>query len=110
MGVWCTAVSSTNVSQNSLPPEATVFSAELTAIIMAINQIKSSNSKQSMKFVIYSDSRSAVESLKNYKMRNPLVLEIKHPSDGPALCCSGGACVLQGWAWAMAAGWNSPPR
>ena len=77
MGVGCAAVSSTKVNQNSLPPEATVFSAELTAIIMAINQIKSSNSKQSMKFVIYSDSRSAVESLKNYEMRNPLVLEIK---------------------------------
>ena len=45
LGVGCSSVSSDITSQNSLPNEATVYTAELTAIILAVNQIKESNDK-----------------------------------------------------------------
>ena len=64
-GVGCAAVSSDKVSQKSLPTIATVFTAELIAIILAVNQIKLSNDKLNTKYVIYSDSKSAVQSLKS---------------------------------------------
>ena len=77
VGVGCAAVSSSKVSQHSLPIEATVFTAELTAILLAINQIKSSDNILNTNFVIYSDSRSATESLKSHTNKNPIVLQIK---------------------------------
>ena len=70
-------MSSDTTSQNSLPNEATVYTAELTAIILAVNQIKESNDKYNTKYVIYSDSKSAIESLKRYSNKNPLEIKIK---------------------------------
>ena len=77
-GVGCAAVSSCRISQNSLPLEATVFTAELTAILLAIDQIKSSNDKLTSKFVIYTDSRSATETLRSYSQKNPVASQIQH--------------------------------
>ena len=77
-GVGCAAVYSNQVSKYSLPAEASVFSAELTAILMAIDIIKTIPDKQSMKIIIYSDSRSAIASLRSFVNKNPLVLNIKY--------------------------------
>ena len=51
--VGCAAVSSSRISQNSLPTNATVFTAELTAIILAVEQIKFSdnNLNTSMSYI-----------------------------------------------------------
>ena len=77
VGVGCAAVSSSRISQNSLPTNATVFTAELTAIILAVEQIKFSDNNLNTKYVIYSDSKSAIEALKNYIEKNPLVKQIR---------------------------------
>ena len=69
-------MSSDTTSQNSLPNEATVYTAELTAIILAVNQIRVTNISNT-KYVIYSDSKSAIESLKRYTHKNPLEIKIK---------------------------------
>ena len=77
VGVGCAAVSSSRISQNSLPTNATVFTAELTAIILAVEQIKFSDNNLNTKYVIYSDSKSAFEALKTYIQKNPLVKQIR---------------------------------
>ena len=61
--------------QFSLPKFASVFTAELSAILASIKIIKK---KRSQKFIVYTDSRSAVEALKNYYPKNTLVQEIKY--------------------------------
>ena len=73
-GVGFAAVSTNTVIQFSLPIHASVFSAELMAILAAVDIIKN-NPPQ--KCIIFSDSRSAVEALKAYSSKNPLVLKIR---------------------------------
>ena len=77
LGVGCAAVSSSRISQNSLPTNATVFTAELTAIILAVEQIKFSDNNLNTKYVIYSGFKSAIEALKNYIQKNPLVKQTR---------------------------------
>ena len=77
VGVGCAAVSSSRISQTSLPTNATVFTAELTAIKLAVEQIKFSDNNLNTKYVIYSDSKSAIEALKSYIQKNILVNQIK---------------------------------
>ena len=77
-GVGSAAVSSLQTSKFSLPNEASVFTSEVTAILLAVEIIKSSNEQENQKFVIYSDSRSAIEALRNYTHKNPLILKIRN--------------------------------
>ena len=56
-----------------LPKEASIFSAEIYAIDLALDLISTSNSK---KFIIHSDSISVLQSLKYAKLENPLVVKI----------------------------------
>ena len=53
-----------------LSSSASIYTAELTAIINAMNVAYHTNQKS---FVIYSDSKSALESLNNYNSSHPLV-------------------------------------
>ena len=76
-GTGCAAVSFNKQSQYSLPKDATVFTAELTAIILAIDIINMVKDNQNTKYVIYSDSRSAIEAIKNYSHKNNIVKQIK---------------------------------
>ena len=62
-----------NIS-HSLPDEASIFSAEILAIMYSTLIIKSSENKQ---FVICSDSRSCIEAIDNYTHPNPLVMKTK---------------------------------
>ena len=69
------SVSTNRRIQYSLPKYASVFTAELMAILSAV-EIIDDNPPQ--KFVIFSDSRSAIEALQNYLPKNPLVQQIKY--------------------------------
>ena len=75
MGVGYAAISERKKVQLSLPTRASVFTAELSAIWSALEIIKE---HPPQKFVIFSDSRSAVEAIQNYHPKNPLVQEIKY--------------------------------
>ena len=76
-GVGCAAVSTTKCLQSSLPKEATVFTSELTAILMALNMVKTFHNARLQKNIIYTDSKSSIEALKAYTHKNRLVNEIK---------------------------------
>ena len=56
-----------------LPNASTIFSAEAHAILLALNFIDLSFKT---KFVIFSDSKSVLMSLKNYNSQNPLIINI----------------------------------
>ena len=74
-GVGLAAISPDKTVQFSLPSDAFVFTAELAAISSAVMIIKR---MPPQKFTIYSDSRGAIEALKNYYPKNPLVQQIKY--------------------------------
>ena len=74
-GVGFAAVSSSETVQFSLPESASVFTAELCAICAAVEIIRKHPPK---KFVIFSDSRSAIEALQSYCPRNPLAQQVKY--------------------------------
>ena len=75
-GVGCAAVSQDKISKFSLPKEASIFTAELTAIELALEIIKKQKNKN-IRFVIYSDSRSALEALQGYTNKNTLIFQVK---------------------------------
>ena len=60
---------------HSLPTAASVFTAELWAMILALSRILRLNTDSS--YVLYSDSRSALDAIKDIFSRNPLVLNIQ---------------------------------
>ena len=72
-GVGFAAISSSQSYEVSLPKEASVFTAELMAILYALKIAEVIQNK----CVIYSDSRSAVEALKHYNHPHQLVKQIK---------------------------------
>ena len=75
MGVGYAAISINKKLQYSMPDKASIFTAELSAIWSAIEIIKE---QPPQKFVIFSDSRSAIEALQNYLPKNSLVQQIKY--------------------------------
>ena len=66
----CALLYKHNSYQARLSNKASVFTAEITAIIESLKMINQSNKKN---FVIYSDSYSAVSALKQYNSFHPLV-------------------------------------
>ena len=58
----------------SLPVVASIFTAELCAIFLHLSRIPFHDSDS---FVLYSDSRSALQALGSFYIRNPLVLKIQ---------------------------------
>ena len=69
-GVGCAVIHQDDLYVAKLPNSASVFSAELTAINKALELV--SNSKNEC-FVIYCDSKSAIDSLKIFNSFHPLV-------------------------------------
>ena len=57
-----------------LPVVASIFTAELCAIFLALSRISFHDSDS---FVIYSDSRCALQALGSLYIHNPLVLKIQ---------------------------------
>ena len=64
---------STRNLKKCLPKEASIFSAEIYAINLALDLISTSSCK---KFIIHSDSISVLQSLKYTKLENPLIVKI----------------------------------
>ena len=62
-----------NALTRRLPDDSSIFSAELTAIIIALNFISQS---QNNNYIIYSDSLSCLKALQTYSITNPLLQEI----------------------------------
>ena len=69
-GVGFAAVADDFCDVAKLSPSASIFTAEISAIIDAMDVAYHSNHKS---IVIYSDSKSALESLNNYNSSLPLV-------------------------------------
>ena len=71
--VGCSAiVNNINIKQR-LPSNASIFTAEVTAIDLALDAIAKSDDDY---FIIFSDSLSVLLSLNNRKMDNPLILKL----------------------------------
>ena len=56
-----------------LPNESTIFTAEAKAIQLAFEYIKTSNDRR---FIIFSDSLSCLQSIKNMNIEHPFILDI----------------------------------
>ena len=69
-GVGCAVVYDNSVYVAKLPDSASVFTAEMTAIVQALELACGSEAKQ---FVIYSDSKSALDSLSRFNTFHPLI-------------------------------------
>ena len=74
-GVGAAFVKGNLVRRASLPKEACIYSAELHAIQMTIADITNDNHN---KFVIFSDSYSALRSLDNKYTRHPIARKLLH--------------------------------
>ena len=72
-GTGCGAVLHKKSLKKCLPKEASIFSAEIYAINLALDLISTSSSKI---FIIHSDSISVLQSLKYTKLENPLIVKI----------------------------------
>lgn len=75
--VGCASVSHLHTYKMRLPDKSSIFSAEVKAIDLAFRFIASLDSKN---FIIFSDSLSVLQSLKNKRLTNPLIqnLLLKH--------------------------------
>ena len=71
--VGCGAIFNNISIQKRLPSNASIFTAEVTAINLALDAIAESDDDY---FIIFSDSLSVLLSLHNKKLDNPLILEL----------------------------------
>ena len=71
--VGCAAISRLHSSKLRLPNNATIFSAEAKAIDLALKFISEYSAD---KYIIFSDSLSVLQSIKNRRMENPLIQNI----------------------------------
>ena len=72
------AVNGDHIYSERLPDHSTIFSAEMHAIFLALDHVETSESSQ---FLIFSDSKSVLQSLQGKDWKNPLtqkVLERHH--------------------------------
>ena len=76
-GVGCAAVDDQAVFAKKLSPLASVYTAELLAIQEAVTQLSLRNSVSA---VIVTDSKSAIQGLKNTNSKNPLIRNIRNKS------------------------------
>ena len=67
------AVLDEQISKSRLPDGASIFSAELRAILLALDMVERSTND---KFVIFSDSLSSLQALDNLKVDNPTVQRV----------------------------------
>ena len=72
-GNGCRTVLHKKTLKERLPKEASIFSAEICAINLALKLVSTSNKE---KFIIHSDSISVLQSLKNTKLDNPSIVKL----------------------------------
>nr|BDT63038.1 MAG: hypothetical protein [Trachysalambria curvirostris nimavirus] len=73
-GVGFAAVSSWHTAMGSLPAASSIFTAELYAILSAV---KMTRDQMNHSFVIYCDSRSALQAIFNLNSSHPVVREVQ---------------------------------
>ena len=73
--VGCAAIISNISIKQRLPSNASIFTAEIKAIDLALDAIDESEDDH---FIIFSDSLSVLLSLENKKLDNPLVVNLLH--------------------------------
>ena len=71
--VGCSVVSTIHTSKLRLPNNSSIFSAEVKAIDLALKFIDTVDNN---KFIIFSDSLSALQSLRNKNIKNPLIAKV----------------------------------
>ena len=71
--VGCGLIINNSSIKQRLPSNASIFTAEITAIDLALDTIAESDDDH---FIIFSDSLSVLLSLHNKKMDNPLILQL----------------------------------
>ena len=71
--VGCAVVSGRHVSKLRLPDRASIFTAELTAIILAFDKIERSGKQ---KCIVCVDSLSCLQTIEQLNIDHPLVLDI----------------------------------
>ena len=69
----CATINKGKIFKKHLPNDTSIFSAEACTINMALDLISESRNN---KFIIFSDSLSVLESLKNRKFDQPLIIRI----------------------------------
>ena len=69
----CASVSDLHTSKLRLPDNASIFSAEVLALDLALRFVES---RRDRKFIIFSDSLSVLQALKNRNLSNPLVQKL----------------------------------
>ena len=72
--VGCAAIINISIKQR-LPSNASIFTAEIKAIDLALDAIAESDDDH---FIVFSDSLSVLLSLENKKLDNPLVVNLLH--------------------------------
>ena len=73
IGVACASVSDNFQIQMRLPDSASIFTAELTAILYTLDMVSSCKEDE---FLIICDSRSSIEAIGHHKISNPIIFEI----------------------------------
>ena len=73
-GVGCAAITRDRMIQASLPKEASVYTAELTALLNALKLIEESVDTE---FTIYTDSRSALQAINEFNPKNKTIKDIQ---------------------------------
>ena len=73
-GVGYAAVSGREFAQGSLPPQSSIYTAELYAILAAVKMTRGMNHYD---FIVYSDSRSALQAIGSLNSPHPVVREIQ---------------------------------
>ena len=71
--VGCGTVIDNTAVKQRLPSNASIFTAEATAVALALDSITESDDDH---FIIFSDSLSVLLSLHNMKLDNPLILKL----------------------------------
>ena len=71
--VGCGTIIDNSSFKQRLPSNASIFTAEVTAIDLALDAITESDDDH---FIIFSDSLSVLSSLNNMKLDNPLILKL----------------------------------
>ena len=72
-GTGCGAVLHKKTLKKHLPKEASIFSAKICAINLALKLVSTRNKE---KFIIHSDSISVLQSLKKTKLDNPFIVKL----------------------------------
>ena len=74
-GTECGAILHQKTLKKHFPKEASIFSPKICAINLVLKQVSTSCKE---KFIIHSDSFSVLQSLKNTKLDNPFIVELRN--------------------------------